>query len=119
MQRSIIATPCKRCSLWAEKSRRRKVRMWPTPTCALHKSGSASWGVGRVAHVIGTAVPRADLPVSLCLDVCLADGAAVFVVFRAKITSEARGTYPYWKEPLGDKLLLERLQSGGGLCRYS
>jgi hypothetical protein len=56
MQRSIIATPCKRCSLWAEKSRRRKVRMWPTPTCALHKSGSASWGIGRVAHVIGTAV---------------------------------------------------------------
>jgi hypothetical protein len=56
---------------------------------------------------------RSGLAVSLCLDVHLADSATVFVVFRAKKTTEARGTYPYWKEPLGDKLLLQRLQRGG------
>ena len=56
--------------------------------------------------------PEANVAVSLCLDVRLVDGVAVFVVFRAEITTEARGTFLYWTEHLGDKLLLERPQGG-------
>jgi hypothetical protein len=59
--------------------------------------------------------PEADPAVSRCLDVCLADGTTVFVIFPEKITTQVRGTYAYWNEPLGDKLLLdfERLQRRG------
>jgi hypothetical protein len=77
-------------------------------------SGIGRGGTG-ILKVDGKEVVREEetrLVVSLRLDVRLADGAAVFVVFPAKITTEVRGTYPYRKEPLGDKLLLdfERLQ---------
>jgi hypothetical protein len=50
---------------------------------------------------------KAAVAVSFCPHVRLADGAAVFVVFPAKITTNGRRTHRYRKEALGDKLLLD------------
>ena len=64
------------------------------------------------AHPAEAGAPANLKEASFGLDVCLANGATVFVVFPAKITTEARGTYAYRKEPLGSKLPIRKVPPG-------